>query len=66
MEITAEDALESKFASRVWFPFLQKNLGSVLDCSKLEIEENTIFQMMIHTVIDARFFDYWVLSPFWH
>ena len=52
-------------SSWVWF-LRDFFFASALVCSNLEIEENTSFQVMINTVVDARFFEYWVLSPFWH
>ena len=39
--------------------------AGALACSNLEIEEESIPQVMFHTVMDARFFDSRVLYPFW-
>lgn len=44
-------------SSWVWF-LRDFFFASALVCSNLEIEENTSFQVMINTVVDARFFEY--------
>lgn len=52
--------------SRIRYPFLREFFFSACACSYLKIEEKSIPQVMIHIVMDARFFDSWVLYPFWY